>query len=264
MTRLLAVLAALFLATACSSGGDKTEGASAGEELIGLLRFTPGAVVDGKVTGTYFRMLQPGADAAKGPYMINSDSPADNGQATLLSPGTSGGLRIGGYQSQPTPGFDGKGNSLSDAINAPVKWFGVAFSISTNRVDKQTKTEVPPPRVVFRDGKLEADVSAWAASWNNQEFNQGAPKPVLNTGAKAAGQEEVERTWDWVAQKWLESAPKSTLKGKGATGTYDPDTKAFTLEWTSYIEGGPFNGFTGLWHLEGVYEPSGRAPSGQE
>ena len=50
------------------------------------------------------------------------------------------------------------------------------------------------------------------------------------------------------------------LDGRRATGTYDPETGAFTLEWTSYIEGGAFNGFTGLWHLEGVFEPSGRAP----
>ena len=76
-----------------------------------------------------------------------------------------------------------------------------------------------------------------------------------------SGQEQAERTWDWVAQKWLEAAPKSAVKGDGATGTYNPDTKAFTLEWTSYIDGGPFNGFTGYWHLEGVFEPAPRAPS---
>lgn len=263
-TVVVAVILTASLAAACGGGSKSDDTEAKGTELVGLFRLTAGAVNGDAITGTYFRMLQPGGNAKNGPYMVNGDSPADKGEATLLAPGTSGGLRTGGYQSQPAPGFDGGGNSLSDAINAPVKWFGVNFSISTNRVDKQTKTEVPPPTVLVRDGKLTADVSSWAASWNNQEFNQGAPKPVLNTGAKAAGQEKAERAWDWVAQKWLESAPKSTVSGKGATGTYDAATKAFTLEWTSYIDGGPFNGFTGLWHLEGVFEPSGRAPSGQQ
>jgi hypothetical protein len=142
----------------------------------------------------------------------------------------------------------------------PTKWFGVAFSISTNRVDPQTKTEVPPPTIVLKDGKLTADLSSWAASWNNQDFNQGAPKPVPSTDAAAPGQEQAEQVWDWVSERYLEAAPKSNVTGETAKGTYDADTRRFVLEWTSYIEGGPFNGFTGLWHLEGVFEPSGRAP----
>ena len=91
---------------------------------------------------------------------------------------------------------------------------------------------------------------------------QGAPKPVSSTDAKALGQEEAERVYDWVAERFLEAAPEATVSGDGATGTYDPETGAFVLEWTSYIEGGPFNGFTGLWHLEGVFEPAERAPDG--
>ena len=266
MTRLrlmaLMLLAAVG-AAACGGGSQSADTADKGTELVGLFRLTGGAVNGSAISGTWFRMLQPGGSAESGPYMTNADSPADSGQATLLGPGTSGGFRTLGYQSQPTPAFDGKGHSLADAITTPTKFFGVNFSISTNAVDLQTKTDVPPPTVVLRGNKLQADLSSWAASWNNQNFNQGAPKPVSSTGAKAAGQEQAERTWDWVAQKWLESAPKATVTGKGATGTYNPSTKAFTLEWTSFIEGGPFNGFTGLWHLEGVFEPSGRAPSGK-
>jgi hypothetical protein len=264
---LLALLLAAGLVAACSSddeGTAKTTGSGLESvedgELIGLFRLTPGAIEGDGITGTWFRMLQPGGDAENGPYMVNGNSPADGGEATLLSPGTSGGLRSGGYQSEPTPGFDGDGNSRADAIVQPAEWFNVKFSISTNREDPQTKTDVPPPTIVLQDGKLTADLSSWAASWNNQEFNQGAPKPVLNTDAKALGQEQAEKVWDWVAGKYLEAAPKSTSTGDGATGTYDPATGAFTLEWTSYIEGGAFNGFTGLWHLEGVFEPSGRAP----
>ena len=266
------VLAALVVVAtfgACASDKEGTAdesdgGAGAGSvedgELIGLFRLVPGTVDGDQISGTWFRMLQPGGDAESGPYMINADSAADGGEATLLAPGSSGGLRTAGYQSQPSPAYDGNGNSLADAITVPTRFFGVAFSISTNPVDPQTQTEVPPPTIQLEDGKLTADLSAWAASWNNQEFNQGAPKPVVSTGAKTPGQEQAERVWDWVAQRYLEAAPKSTATGEGATGTFDPDTRTFVLEWTSYIDGGPFNGFTGLWHLEGTFEPSGRAP----
>ena len=205
-------------------------------------------------------MLQPGGSKETGPYMVNGDSPADGGQATVLAPGTSGGFRSAGYQSQPATAFDGKGNSLADAITAPTAFFGVNFSISTNQVDPQTQTEVAPPTVFVEDGKLTADMSSWSASWNNQLFNQGAPKPVSSTDAKAAGQEQAEKVWDWVSGKFLEAAPEATVNGTGATGTYDAATGAFVLEWTSLIEGGPFNGFTGLWHLEGTFEKSERAP----
>jgi hypothetical protein len=246
--------------TADQSGGTGGSTSVTDGELVGLFRLTPGAVDGKQITGTWFRMLQPGGDAKHGPYMTNKNSPADGGQATLLAPGTSGGLRSAGYQSQPSPAFDGKGNSLADAITVPTKFFAVEFSISTNQVDPQTKTEVPPPTIQLKGGKLTADLSSWAASWNNQQFNQGAPKPVVSTGAKAPGQEQAERVWDWVAQRYLEAAPKSTSTGKGATGTFDRKARTFVLEWTSYIDGGPFNGFTGLWHLEGTFEPSGRAP----
>jgi hypothetical protein len=251
------VILAVNASAACS--GSRKSDAGAGE-LVGLFRLTPGAAKGGQITGTWFRMLQPGGDARHGPYMINADSPADGGQVTLLAPGTSGGLRTEGYQSQPTPAFAADGDSRADAITTPNRFFGVKFSISTNRVDPQTKAEVAPPTVTLRGRKLSANLSAWSASWNNQNFNQGAPKPVSNTQAKAPGQEKAERVWDWVAGTYLDAAPKPTVNGSDATGTFDPKTRAFVLQWTSHIQGGPFNGFTGLWHLEGIFEPGKRAP----
>ena len=254
-----AVLAGAGCSNATGQASTTTGGS---KELVGLFRIAPGKVDGGQITGSWFRMLQPGGNPKTGPYMINSDSPADGGQATLLSPGTAGGLRTGGYQSQGEPAFDSGGNSTADAIMAPTKFFGVRFSISTNKVDLQTKTDVAPPTVVVTNGKLTADLSAWAASWNNQDFNQGAPKPVTSTQAKAPGQEQTEKAWDWVSRRWLEAAPKPTVTGAGASGTFDARSGAFVLEWTSLIVGGPFNGFTGLWHLEGVFQSSGRAPAG--
>lgn len=258
-----ALVAALALTTACSGGSDKgSPAAGDGTPLVGLFKLTAGTSQGGTLSGTYFRMVQPKGTPAAGPYMVNGDSPADGGKATLLSPGTSGGLRTAGYQSQPSPAFDKTGNSLSAAITLPTKFFGVKFSISTNAVDPQTQTKVAPPTIVEKDGKLSADMAAWAASWNNQQFNQGAPKPVSGADAKALGQEQAEKVFDWVSKKYLAGAPKASVTGNGATGTYDAKTGAFTLEWTSLIVGGPFNSFTGLWHLEGTFEASAAAPSG--
>lgn len=250
----LAVVLALGGLAGCGSDGDDSKFSG---ELVGLLKLTPGSFADGKVSGTWFRMV-----TISGEYMKNADSPADGGQATLLEPGSSGGLRFGGYQSHPKPAFDRNGNSLSKAITLPTDFFGVAFSIGTNPVDPQTKADVAPPKVTVKDGKVTADLSSWGVTWNNQVFNQGAPKPVPDTGAKAPGQEKAEKVWDWVAGKYLESAPPATTTGPPATGTYDEKTGRIVLEWTSLIVGGPFGGFTGMWHLEGTFQPDAKAPGG--
>ncbi|HEY1829644.1 MAG TPA: hypothetical protein VGG38_05295 [Acidimicrobiales bacterium] len=231
---------------------------SKGQVLTGLFRLTAGSAKGSQISGTYFQMLQPGASVKKGPYMNNANSSADGGLATLLQPGTSGGFRTGQYQAQPNPAFDSQGNSLADSITTPTEFFDVKFSISTNKVDPQTKTACAPPVVVLKNGKLTADLSSWAASWNNQNFNQGAPKPVSSTAAKSPGEKEAQAAWDFVSQKYLGAQPTSTVTGSGATGTYNAKTGQFTLQWTSLIVGGPFNGFTGLWHLAGVYQATGK------
>lgn len=259
LTAALVTAVSLATVTACSATKDSTA-AHRGTELVGLLKLTPGTVKAGKVTGSWFRMVQVGGSVRSGPYMRNADSPADGGEVTLLQPGTAGGLRLGGYQSQPAPAFATNGDSRADAITKPVKFFGVRFSISTNPVDPQTRTQVAPPTAYTENGTLTADLSSWGVTWNNQVFNQGAPKPVSNTAAKAPGQEKAEKVWDWVAGKYLDSAPVPTISGQSATGTYDAETGAFVLEWTSLIQGGPFNRFIGRWHLEGTFVKAGRAP----
>jgi hypothetical protein len=258
----LAVIAAIALTSACSSTKSGSSAANAGKQLVGLFKLTGGAAAGDQITGTWFRMLQPNGKVASGPYMVNANSAADGGRATLLEPGTSGGLRTDGYQSQPAPAFAADGNSLASAIVVPTKFFGVKFSISTNEVDPQTQTKVPPPTVYLKNGKLTADFASWAASWNNQNFNQGAPKPVSSTQAKALGQQQVERVFDYVSQRYLDAAPKPTVTGTGATGTYNAKTGAFVLQWTSLIVGGPFNGFTGIWHLAGVFKAGSANPAG--
>jgi hypothetical protein len=67
-----------------------------------------------------------------------------------------------------------------------------------------------------------------------QSFNQGTPKPDGTL-----------------------PSPTTPL-----SGTYDPATRQFTLQWKSLIVGGPFNGFTGLWRLGGTFVPSQSAGGG--
>lgn len=258
-TALLATIALLVApALAACGGGEDTK--DAGTSLVGILKFDAGKESGGTISGSYFRMVQVGGTIEDGPYMTNADSKADKGETTLLAPGNAGGLRLGGYQTQPTPAFDPKGNSLAADIMKPAGFFGVNFSVSTNPVDPQTKAAVAPPTAKVVDGKLIVDLSSWGVTWNNQVFNQGAPKPVAQTDAKALGQEKAEKVWDWVSQKYLDSAAAPTIDGKSATGTYDAKTGRFTLEWVSLIEGGPFNRFTGLWHLEGTFVEGKAAP----
>ncbi len=62
-------------------------------------------------------------------------------------------------------------------------------------------------------GTITVDLSAWTASWNGTNFNQGS---------------------------------------SAATGTWDSTTGAFNISWASTVVGGPFNGQTGAWSLQGV------------
>jgi hypothetical protein len=255
--RVVAALAmSLLLLVGCSSHHHQSAGP---QPLIGLFRLAPGAVDGDKITGTWFRMVQPGGTPEAGPYMPNGDSPAQGGTTTLISPGAAGGLRTGGYQSEPNPGFD-HGDSLAASIMTPTKFFAVKFGVSTNPIDPQTQRAASTPSATADGDKLTADLSAWAASWNGQEFNQGAPKPPDKQAPQVAGQQQAQQVWDWVAQKWLKLPSSDQPQGPPATGTYDPATRHFTLQWTSLIVGGPFNGFTGVWHLEGVFEPDAGAP----
>ena len=78
-----------------------------------------------------------------------------------------------------------------------------------------------------RSAEIDAFVAV-SAYYGGEVFNQGAPKPDG-------------------------SSPGSTA---GPAGQIDPETGEFTLEWTSQISGGAFDGFTGVWHMEGVFEAS--------
>jgi hypothetical protein len=222
-----AVTAVVSAGAACGDDDDAEPASGDGTELVGVFGITPGECADaGATSGTYFRMVQPGGDPASGPYVLNGDSSCGDKTYTPLAPGRDGGLVTGSFQSQTDPAFDPQGNATSARITKPAKFFAVSFGLATNEKDPQTGGDTEPPTVRLRAGKLEGDLRAFAASWNNQHFNQGAPKPDG-------------------------SRPGRTT---GPTGTYDEESGRYTLEWTSQIVEGPFNNFTGLWHLEGTFE----------
>jgi hypothetical protein len=193
--------------------------------LVGTFKLHSGACVGSAVTGTYFQMIYPGGTVANGKFFENPDSTCANKAYTLATPGTHGGFVTGKYQPNPTPPFNAQGGALAAGIVQPQLFTAIDFSIATNKVDPQTGVTVPPPAISVKNGKLSGQVEAWSASWNKLYFNQGSPKPDG-------------------------SLPGLT---KALSGTYNSKTHAFVITWTSQVVGGPFNGFTGLWHLTGTF-----------
>ncbi len=231
ITRPLVAGAAVLMLTlaACGSDSDSDEAketttteadAAAGfeGELVGTFEITAADCADGAPTaGSYFRMVQSGGTAADGPFVDNGDSTCGDKSYSGLTPGADGGLVTGDYQAAPDPAFDDAGNATADGIFEPVPFFAVDFGGATD-------PEEAMPTITATDGELTGDLSAFTAYYGGGNFNQGAPKP---DGA-----------------------------GEAPTGTIDPETGEFTLEWTSLISGGSFDGFTGVWHLEGTFTAS--------
>jgi hypothetical protein len=211
--------------------------AAAPVPLIGTFTISAGSCSGGTASGTYLRMVLSGGSNASGPYFSNSDSSCSDNSYTPLSPGTSGGLVTGSYQPQPSPAFDSSGNALASQITAPVAFEGVKFATATNPVDPQTALHAPAPSITANGTSLSGNLESFGVSWNNQEFNQGSPKP--------GG-----------------TSPGNTTP---VTGTYNAATGAYTLQWSSQVVGGPFNGFSAFWNLTGRFIPAAStsaAPTG--
>jgi hypothetical protein len=222
----LSVLVSL-LALGAGALASNPAGAAAGgrHALVGTFKLQPGACVGSSVTGTYFQMIYPNGTVANGKFFDNPDSTCANKAYTLAVPGVQGGLVTGKYQPSPTPAFNAQGGALADGIVQPQSFTAIDFSIATSKKDPQTGLTVPPPAISVNQGKLSGQVEAWSAAWNKLYFNQGSPKP---NGSHPGL-----------------TAPLS--------GTYNAKTHAFVITWTSQVVGGPFNGFTGLWHLTGTF-----------
>lgn len=193
--------------------------------LNGLFSITGGVCSGDSVNGSFFRMILPAGDR-NGPFLSNSDSTCSDKTVTPLAAGSSGGLTSGTFQPQPAEAFDGTGNAVSGSVTTPVKFYGVGFATATNETDPQTGQGAGVPQIQIDGDQLSGDLSSFGVTWNRQVFNQGAPKP----GGGLPG------------------------KTSAVSGSIDRSTGAYVLEWTSQIVGGPFNNFTGLWHLSGIYQ----------
>jgi hypothetical protein len=221
------LLATVVVAAVALSGGNAAAGpARADGALVGTFAFRAGSC-SGAVRGSYLRMILP-TGTPSGPFLDNADSTCADQSYTPLTAGTDGGIVTGSYQPAPTPAYDGDGNSRAARINRPVSFFGVQFSTSTNATDLQSGQATRVPSLRATGGRITGDLSAVVATWNKQAFNQGSPKPDG-------------------------SRPGNTTP---VSGTYDAATQRFSITWTSQIVGGPFNDFTGLWHLEGTFRPA--------
>jgi hypothetical protein len=221
----LVVGAALLATAATTFAAASTSATTAPKRLVGTFLITKGTNVRGAPHGSYFRMVDPGGSTTKGKFFSNPDSRAINKTFTLISPGTAGGLKTGSFQPAPSTAFDAKGDSRAKSIILPTNFTGINFSVPTESTDAQTKIKVSAPSITVLKGKLSGDLRAFAANWNNLSFNQGSPKP------------------------------NGTRPGLTApvTGTYNAKTHAYVLTWASEIIGGPFNDFTGVWHLTGTF-----------
>ncbi|KXO90492.1 hypothetical protein [Tsukamurella pseudospumae] len=113
--------------------------------------------------------------------------------------------------------------SYQGQVTSPRTFFGSDFVTSTKATDPQTSSATAVPTITRNGSSLSGDLSAFGVAWNGQVFNQGAPKPG------------------------------GGLPGKTSRITGSINGSSYTLTWTSQIVGGPFNNFTGLWHLTGTY-----------
>jgi hypothetical protein len=199
---------------------------SASKPLVGTFELAPGSCSGGTPSGTYFRMIFPGGSITGGRFFDNPDSTCSDQSYTLALPGTAGGLRTTKYQPDPTPAFSASGGALANSIIQPQSFTAINFGIATSPIDPVSGAAVPAPTIRVKAGKLSGQVEAWTADWNNLHFNQGSPKP---DGTKPGLTQSV-------------------------TGTYNAKTHAFVLTWASQVVGGPFNGFTGYWHLQGKFK----------
>ena len=216
-------LVAVLTGIAASQAAASTR--AGGQSLIGTFKLTRGSCVAGSPSGSYFRMIYPGGNLTAGRFFANPDSACSNKTYTLVRPGTDGGLVTGVYQASPTPAFDQKGNATARKITAPQPFTQIKFGLATLAKDPQSGKSIPSPSISVTNGKLSGQVQAVWAEWNHLYLNQGSPKP--------GG-----------------SLPGLT---KPVSGTYNAKTGAFVLTWASAIAGGPFNGFTGFWHLQGRF-----------
>jgi hypothetical protein len=205
-----------------ASSTPTNESSSADGLLEGTLTLGPSSCPNSTPTGSYFIISY--APLTEG----NSSSSCDGGSYTLLQPGTTG-LAVGAFTPDPSPTFDANGNSLANSIITPVPFSGHSLGLGTSPDDVQDAPQGPAvfsaPEAIVEGTNLAVDLRSLNASYD------GTPN---DTCAQSYG-----------VGCWLEGS-------RVATGTYDPTTGDFTLDWFSSQD---FSGGSGEvdFHLSGHF-----------
>ena len=210
--------------------------ASHAASLTGIMSIDPGLKVAGAyASGSYFAMgaNNPNSNSA---MLVPTLSPNPGGivlgsyQNFMLNPDVPHPNNWDGKGGKPGTGYSGTPTTPADIVKT-FSFFGTATYVGTNPISYQSANPHSAPTAdvdmsscVGNSCSLSVDLSAWEVMWNGSAFEQG-PRPI-NTGPFVL-----------------------------ATGTYDISTHAYALSWASQINGGPFNGVTGYWHLEGTMVP---------
>lgn len=107
------------------------------------------------------------------------------------------------------------------------------MALSSEKTNPLTGESLSAPKLMVstlidKSGEvvLKAQLESLFVAWNGDLFEQGSPHPE-----------------GYVGQTDM------------AAGKINAKTGRFNLEWNSQVSSGPFNGFLGDWHLEGVFIP---------
>ncbi|MBV8528740.1 MAG: hypothetical protein JOZ75_10520 [Candidatus Dormibacteraeota bacterium] len=225
--------------------------------------------------GSYFFMTQ----GLLGIPVPNISSGCGGGDYTPLAQGSQG-LVTGGYQLDPNPSFDSGGNSQANAIIQPAALVNTNFGLATTCADQQhapTPTgSCPGGNAAFPVPTLNAeapatggclpsattlpsiqslgglycifgDLRAIGATWNATGSNCAT---TIGIGCYDQGAAVADD---------LKTVTCTGGGGCSLSGTYNPLTNAYILDWSSTINGGAFNGFIGHYHFEGTFTPGGPA-----
>ncbi len=187
------------------------------------------------VGGSYFAMgaNNPNSNSA----MLNPTASPDPGgivlgtyQNFVLNPDTPHPYNWDGLGAGAGTGFAGTPDVPSTMV-MPFSFFGTPTYLGTNPISYQSGNAHSAPTATVDlsncTGNLCAltmDLSSWEVMWNGSAFEQG-PRPI-NTGPFVLAQ-----------------------------GLYDVGTQQYSINWASQINGGPFGGVTGYWHLSGSVVP---------
>jgi hypothetical protein len=200
-----AALSVPFIVASCG-GGSPSAASGPAKALVGTFDIQGGhcTASSGAPTGSFLVIV----DSADSKTVGNPDGGCKNKYYTPLSPGTQKGIETGEFQEDPIPTFDGHGDSLADAIIAPVSFLGVKFGMSTSPDDVQDAPNGPPaftpPTATIRGTKLTLNLRSLNITYG------GGPNSSCKNDAGYG-------CWN--------------LGSKVAQGSYDPKTHQYVVQW---------------------------------